>query len=90
MLNDELYIEIRRVIYKESQKFADTVADKCIKLIETYSSKDVPDFTLQEYEEPPCTMPVFDTVDDIISAMSESFEKARQKQSSTQQNQLMK
>lgn len=72
-------MEIRRVIQEETRKFADTVTEKCIALIEEYSEPNTPDFLLQE-DEPPCTMPVLDTVDDIISAMSESFEKARQKQ----------
>ena len=90
MLNDELYKEIRRVIYEESQKFADTVTDKCIELIEIYSNKSTEDFPLQKEEEPPCTMPVFDTIDDILFAMSENFEKIRKKQISTKQNQFMK
>lgn len=81
MLNDELYREIRRVICEESLKFADTVTEKCIKLIQEYTQQNTPDFLLQE-DEPPCTMPVLDSVDDIISAMSDSFMKARQKQES--------
>lgn len=81
MLNNELYMEIRRVIQEEINKFADTVTERCIGLIEEYTNPVAPDFLLQE-DEPPCTMPVLDTVDDIISAMSESFEKARQKQES--------
>lgn len=78
--NDELYAEIRRVICNESQKFAETITDKCISLIEEYSANNNCDLLLQEVEEPPCTMPVFDTIDDIISVMQESFENARQKQ----------
>lgn len=85
MLNDELYSEIRRVIQEETRRFADTVTEKCISLIEEYSEKSTPDFLLQE-DEPPCTMPVLDTVDDIISAMSESFQKARQKQEENGRN----
>lgn len=81
MLNDELYREIRRVICEESLKFADTVTEKCIELIQEYTQQSTPDFLLQE-DEPPCTMPVLDSVDDIISAMSDSFTKARQKQES--------
>lgn len=81
MLNDELYREIRRVICEESLKFADTVTEKCIGLIQEYTQQNTPDFLLQE-DEPPCTMPVLDSVDDIISAMSDSFMKARQKQES--------
>lgn len=81
MLNDELYREIRRVICEESLKFADTVTEKCIELIQEYTQQNTPDFLLQE-DEPPCTMPVLDSVDDIISAMSDSFMKARQKQES--------
>lgn len=81
MLNDELYREIRRVICEESLKFADTVTEKCIELIQEYNQQNTPDFLLQE-DEPPCTMPVLDSVDDIISAMSDSFMKARQKQES--------
>lgn len=85
MLNDELYREIRRVICEESLKFADTVTERCIGLIQEYSQQNTPDFLLQE-DDPPCTMPVFDTIDDVISAMSESFEKARQQQEPTTQN----
>lgn len=78
--NDELYKEIRRIIYQESQKLAETISEKCISLIEEYSDNNNCDLSLQEVEEPPCTMPVFDTIDDIISVMQESFENARQKQ----------
>lgn len=78
--NDELYTEIRHIIYQESQKLAETIAEKCISLIEEYSDNNNCDLPLQEVEEPPCTMPVFDTIDDIISVMQESFENARQKQ----------
>ncbi len=85
MLNSELYSEIRRIVQEESQKFADTVTERCIELIEEYSEKNAPDFLLQE-EDAPCTMPVLDTVDDIISAMSESFENACRKQKSDSQN----
>ena len=85
MLSNELYMEIRRVIQEETRKFADTVTEKCIELIEDYSETNIPDFLLQE-DEPPCTMPVLETVDDIISVMAESFEKARQKQESKTEN----
>lgn len=85
MLNDELYREIRRVICEEALKFADTVTEKCISLIQEYNEQNTPDFLLQE-DEPPCNMPVLDTVDDIISAMSESFEKARKQQESSAGN----
>lgn len=76
MLHDELYRELRRIIREETEKFADTVTDRCIELIEEYTNESPPDFLLED--DPPCTMPVLDSIDDILSAMSGNFEKARQ------------
>ncbi|MCM1505509.1 MAG: hypothetical protein NC177_00015 [Ruminococcus flavefaciens] len=77
MLNNEFYSELRRIIQEETKKFADSVTDRCIELIEEYTSENPVDFLLDE-DEPPCTMPVLDSVEDIISAMSGNFEKVRQ------------
>lgn len=77
MLNNEFYSELRRIIQEETKKFADSVTDRCIELIEEYTSESPVDFLLDE-DEPPCTMPVLDSVEDIISAMSGNFEKVRQ------------
>lgn len=79
MLNNELYREIHRIIQEETTKFADAVTSRCIELIEEYTNPCTPDFVMEEYE-PPCTMPVLNSVDDIISAMPENFQKARRKQ----------
>lgn len=79
MLNNELYREINRIIKEETQKFSDAVMSRCMEIIEEYTKPCTPDFITEEYE-PPCTMPVLDSVDDIISAMPENFEKILRRQ----------
>lgn len=77
MTRDELYTELRRIIHEEIQKSADIITEKCMELITEYTTETIPEFLPDDYE-PPCTMPVLDSVDDIISAMSGNFEKVRQ------------
>ena len=77
MTRDELYMELRRIVREETEKFADTVTEKCMELITEYTTETIPEFLPDDYE-PPCTMPVLDSVEDIISAISGNFEKVRQ------------
>ena len=76
MTRDELYTELRRIIREETTKFADTVTERCMDLITEYITDYVPEFPPDDYE-PPCTMPVLDSVEDIISAISGGFGKVR-------------
>ncbi|MDE6035517.1 MAG: hypothetical protein K2G36_06365 [Ruminococcus sp.] len=85
MTRDELYIELRRIIREETEKFADTVTEKCIDLITEYTTGSLPEFLPDDYE-PPCTMPVLDSVEDIISAISGSFEKVRREKDNKNNN----
>lgn len=77
MTRDELYTQLRRIIREETEKFADNITEKCMELISDYTTDTQPEFIPDDYE-PPCTSPVLDSVDDIISAMSENLEKVRQ------------
>ncbi|MBD5158950.1 MAG: hypothetical protein HDT23_01720 [Ruminococcus sp.] len=77
MTRDELYKELRRIIREETKKSADIITERCMELITDYTTESVPEFLPDDYE-PPCTMPVLDSVEDIISAMSGNFEKVRQ------------
>ena len=85
MTRDELYMELRRIIHEETEKFADNITEKCMDLITEYTTETQPEFIPDDYE-PPCTMPVLDSVDDIISAMSGNFEKVRQEISNKNNN----
>lgn len=77
MTRDELYTALRRIIREETEKSADIITERCMELITEYTTETTPEFLPDDYE-PPCTMPVLDSVDDIISAMSGNFEKVRQ------------
>lgn len=77
MTRDELYTALRRIVREETEKSAETITEKCMELITEYTTETIPEFLPDDYE-PPCTMPVLDSVDDIISAMSGNFEKVRQ------------
>lgn len=85
MTRDELYTQLRRIIREETEKFADNITDRCMELIADYATDIQPDFISDDYD-PPCTSPVLDSVDDIISAMSENFEKVRQEISNKNNN----
>lgn len=85
MTRDELYTELRRIIREETEKYADAVTERCTELITEYITEDIPEFLPDDYE-PPCTMPVLDSVDDIISAMSGNFEKVRQEMNGKNNN----